>query len=275
MNGVKMLIVAACMLWGARAAGQDSIGADNFRYVDTAAAGETDAEEDNTDLEGKVRNGSVAHSTWDSQVPGEWSDGSQTRLTIRKVPAATLKNLRAAKALQYQRAGKSQPPNWATRALVWITAHGSALQGVLLWLLAILLFAIIVLFIQKNDIPVFRWKRRATVDEDEPAAASGPVNYDAQAQAAIAAGNYREAVRMRYLQTLQALQNRELIAPGKDKTNMDYLRELAPTAWHKPFAALTLHYEYVWYGKLPLSNGQFSHLEEQFFSFRQSLNQHR
>lgn len=275
MRRMKPLVMGVCLLCGVHAAGQDSIGADNFRYVDTATTAETAAEEDNTDLEGKVRNGSVTHSTWDNQVPGEWNDGSQTRLTIREVPDATLKKLRNTKALQYQRSGKPQPPNWAARTLVWITTHAKVLQGALLWLLAILLFAIIVLFIQKNDIPIFRWTRRVKTEEDELVAASGPVNYDALAQAAIGAGNYREAVRMRYLQTLQALQNRELIAPGKDKTNMDYLRELAPTTWHKPFATLTLHYEYVWYGKLPLSNGQFSHLEEQFSSFRQSLNQHR
>ena len=73
---------------------------------------------------------------------------------------------------------------------------------------------------------------------------------------------------------LQLLEARELIAPGKDKTNMDFLRELSRTAFHKPFAALTLHYEYVWYGKAPLSSGQFSQLDDQFAAFTQSIKQH-
>ncbi len=65
---------------------------------------------------------------------------------------------------------------------------------------------------------------------------------------AIAEGRLRDAVRFRYLHTLQLLEARQLISPGKDKTNMDFLRELSRTAFHKPFAALiTLHYEYVWY----------------------------
>lgn len=275
MKRIRQLVTAACLLFGTGAAAQDSIGADNFRYVDTAsathAAAAEEEEDDDLPLEDRVRKGSVKHATWDNQVPGEWSDGAQARLSIRKVPDETMRGLRDMKALQYHQAEKPPKPNWATRTLGWIVEHIRLFQTILLWLLGILLVAIIVLFIRKNDIPLFRWGRRAAANEPSPEAETGPLNYEALARAAIAAGNFREAVRMRYLQTLQALENRQLIAPGKDKTNMDYLHELAATGWHKPFATLTFHYEYVWYGKLPISNGQFSQLDEQFAAFKKSL----
>lgn len=271
MKGIRYRMIAAGLLWCLGAAAQDSIGTDNFRYVDTAVAADEEGTMEDADLENRIRYGNIPHSFRDNQVPGEWSDGAQTRLSVREVSPETMRSLRSMKSLQYKQEQKAEAPNWATRTLQWILLHINIFQQVLFWLLGILLLAIIVLFIRRNDLPVFRWSRRRAVATEEAVQQHGPVNYDALAQAAIAAGNLREAVRLRYLQTLQSLENRRLIAPGKDKTNMDYLRELSATGWHKPFAALTLHYEYVWYGELPLSTGQFSQLDEQFAAFKNSL----
>ena len=280
MTKMCFVLMAACLLCSTGAIAQDSIGPDNFRYVDTAgsaaAAAEQDEEaEDETDLETRIRNGQVVHAKWDNQVPGEWSDGAQTRLGIRKAAPETLAALRETKALQYRKSSAPATDNWATRTLAWMMAHVKLLQTILLWLLGILLLAIIILFIRKNDIPVFRWGRKKDAEGETPDMLVGPQDYDALAQAAIAAGDLREAVRMRYLQSLELLRQRELIGPGKDKTNMDYLRELATTGWHKPFAALTLHYEYIWYGKLPLSAPQFAQLDQQFAAFKNSLSRNQ
>ncbi|WP_158618052.1 DUF4129 domain-containing protein [Chitinophaga lutea] len=274
------VMMAACLLCGTGAMAQDSIGADNFRYMDTAgsaaaAVAPEEETEDEADLETRIRNGKVLHTEWDNQVPGEWNDGAQTRLGIRQASPETVAALRKMKALQYRKSSTPPTDNWATRTMAWMLAHTKLLQTILLWLLGILLLAIIILFIRKNDIPVFRWGRQKDAEGETPDVFTGPQNYDALAQAAIAAGNLREAVRMRYLQSLELLLRRELIAPGKDKTNMDYLRELATTSWHKPFAALTLHYEYVWYGKLPLSAPQFAQLDEQFAAFKNSLSRNQ
>ena len=70
-----------------------------------------------------------------------------------------------------------------------------------------------------------------------------------------AAGNRRLALRLGYLQLLKQLTDRDFIAWQPDKTNHDYLRELAaryPTA-RPAFAELTRQFEYVWYGELPLT----------------------
>lgn len=276
MTGVRQLLAGLCLLLSMGAAGQDSIGRDDFRYLDTTtapAAEEADEEEittADTDLEGKVRMGAVPHAAWDEQVPGKWNDGAQSRLSIRKVPAGAIQQLRGMKALQYAPEAAAKQ-TWAHRAMLWIAGNGRALRHLLFWLLGILLAAVVVLFLQQNDIPLFRWARAWKNETSFEGEAAGPDDYEGLARAAIAAGNFREAVRIRYLQTLQALEKKELIAPGKDKTNMDYVRELAATGWHQPFAHLTLHYEYVWYGKLPVSNGQFAQLDEKFAAFKNSL----
>ncbi len=94
---------------------------------------------------------------------------------------------------------------------------------------------------------------------------------EALALAARNAGQLREAVRYRYLHSLQLLEKAGLIARTKDKTNMDYLRELGRTGYHQPFASITLQYEYVWYGRMPLSETQYWRVNEAFDDFKNSL----
>lgn len=282
-------LTAVCLLCSFRTAAQDSIGKDNFVFIDTtkqeystverveAAADSAvlaedgeEEEEDARDLETKLRDGTIPHSQWDDQVPGEWSEGSQSRLSIRESGNETITGLRNMKALQYKKTAQAKP-GWAVGLLNWILEHARLLQNILIGLLAALLLAIIIYIAQNNNLPVFRWRKKKTEEEVAANTEAGTLDYDAMALAAIGAGNFREAVRMRYLQALQTLENRSLITRGKDKTNMDYLRELQPTGWHKPFATLTLHYEYIWYGKVPLNNGQFSQLDQQFTAFKHSL----
>lgn len=265
---------------------KDSIALHNFETIeletdDVDTTEVEDAIENTTDttittvenseatMEDQMRQQKVQHSLWDDQVPGEWNDVAQGRLSRQKVPADKMEELRKMKALQYTDQPREEN-KWVQKIGAWVLEHIIFFRNLFYLLLAALLIAVIVLFIRKNDIFIFR-RSHQQQEAAEILTEQGPQNYDALAKAAIAAGNWREAVRMRYLHSLQLLEAKQLIAPGKDKTNMDYLRELASTAWHKPFAKLTLHYEYVWYGQQSLNNGQFSQLDEQFSAFKKSL----
>lgn len=229
----------------------------------------TTTESAESTMEEQMRQQKLPHSLWDDQVPGEWNDVAQGRLSRQKVPADKMEELRNMKALQYTEQPREENM-WMQSIGAWVLENIRFFRNLFYLLLGALLLAVIVLFIRKNDISLFR-RSHQQQEAAEIFAEQGRQNYDALAKAAIAAGNWREAVRMRYLHSLQLLEAKQLIAPGKDKTNMDYLRELASTAWHKPFARLTLHYEYVWYGQQPLNNGQFSQLDEQFSAFKKSL----
>ena len=85
------------------------------------------------------------------------------------------------------------------------------------------------------------------------------------------AGNYRLAVRLGYLLTLRHLTERHLIRWQPDKTNHDYLRELAGTPWAAGFQGLTRQFEYVWYGELPLAAAQYPALREERQEFIRHL----
>lgn len=85
------------------------------------------------------------------------------------------------------------------------------------------------------------------------------------------AGNYRLALRLGYLQALRHLTERGLIQWQPDKTNHDYLRELAGTPQAAGFRTLTRQFEYVWYGELPLTARQYPELREQQQSFLRQL----
>ena len=242
---------------------------------ETEAATETD---DERTIEQKIREGDVAYSHWDRQPLGDWDESGQARLSPRKVPVKDMEELRNMSALDYTKDDHPDVPkrNATLDAIgAWVRANGSVFLWIFYITLGLLLVAVLVLFIRKNDIS-FRWSSGNNGPHGGfgAKAEEGPQNYETLAASAIADGRLRDAVRFRYLHSLQLLEARELIAPGKDKTNMDFLRELSRTAFHKPFAALTLHYEYVWYGKAPLSNGQFSLLDDQFAAFTQSIKQH-
>lgn len=223
------------------------------------------------DFNGQSRQYRWQTAMWDKQKLGEWDEAANNRLTLRHVPDATMNELRAIKALQYDREEKPDPDSKWVKLAMWVLEHMDIIYYTFYGLLGALLLLAIVLFIRKSNITLFSRSRRRFSEEEAVEAAAGPQDYDALAQAAVTGGDYRGAVRMRYLQTLHILQVKELIEPGKDKTNMDYLRELSATAFHQPFAALTRHYEYIWYGKVPLSNGQFAQLDEQFAEFKKSL----
>lgn len=88
------------------------------------------------------------------------------------------------------------------------------------------------------------------------------VDFGAALAEAEAAGNYRLAVRLGYLLVLRHLTERDLIRWQPEKTNHDYLRELAGTRWAADFAVLTRQFEYVWYGELPLTPAAYPALRE-------------
>ena len=79
--------------------------------------------------------------------------------------------------------------------------------------------------------------------------------------------NYRLAIRYHYLESLQKLTRKGVIEFAADKTNYQYLRELAGKPYKNDFASLTLHYEYVWYGKFDVSETVFAAIQNKFKQF--------
>jgi hypothetical protein len=95
--------------------------------------------------------------------------------------------------------------------------------------------------------------------------------YDGLIRKAVSDRNYSLAVRYRYLQTLQKLNDRNIIELSPGKTNYQYVRELANKSYQNEFASLTLNYDYVWYGKFDVQGETYERIENDFKIFQQKI----
>ena len=87
----------------------------------------------------------------------------------------------------------------------------------------------------------------------------------------VANNNYRLATRYHYLQALQKLAARGAIQFTADKTNYQYLAELYGKPYYNNFAALTLNYEYAWYGSFQITDTMYSKIQNNFTAFNNQL----
>ena len=83
---------------------------------------------------------------------------------------------------------------------------------------------------------------------------------------------YRKAVRLLYLKIIHTLEQLELINYSKEKTNIDYMRELSDNKVRAGFSGLTGIYNNVWYGQFDINEKQYQQYELNFANFLTSIN---
>ncbi|MFN0202939.1 MAG: DUF4129 domain-containing protein [Bacteroidia bacterium] len=83
--------------------------------------------------------------------------------------------------------------------------------------------------------------------------------------------DYRKGVRMLYLEALKILTVNNWIIWKQHKTNHDYLSELSISPFKKSFEELTRHFEYVWYGQVPMNEELFASTQAVFNDFKSQV----
>jgi len=83
-------------------------------------------------------------------------------------------------------------------------------------------------------------------------------------QKALDAKNYRLAIRYYYLLILKKLSKAEIIHYEFDKTNMEYVSEIASEEISNRFRNVTNIYDYIWYGNFDVSESEFSIAQHSF-----------
>ncbi len=83
--------------------------------------------------------------------------------------------------------------------------------------------------------------------------------------------NFRQAVRYQYLKTLHTLADKKYVELAPDKTNFQYVHEISNREYQNEFAALTLNYEYVWYGEFVIEKNIYQKIEMNFNNLNQKL----
>lgn len=145
---------------------------------------------------------------------------------------------------------------------------------VLFWVILIGVFvALLIWFLATSDIRLFRKKATPIEEqvEEQPTENIFEMNFEREIQKAIETKNYRLAIRLMYLRTLRDLSNRSLINYTHEKTNSDYLFQLAGTPYYKNFFKLTRSFDYTWYGHFVPSQDGFALIQNDFSSFKQQL----
>jgi hypothetical protein len=153
-----------------------------------------------------------------------------------------------------------------------INIFNQPIVKIILWILAFFLigFLIYKLFLGENFFK--RTRSYDTTDtEKEEESISDPSAYDKLISQALINKNYRLAIRYGFLQTLQMLSGSGLVQLSADKTNYQYVNELRGKSYQNDFAALTLNYEYVWYGKFDINEDVYNRLRKDYKSFHQKI----
>ena len=118
----------------------------------------------------------------------------------------------------------------------------------------------------------------APVAEVEEDVLTGESDFDTLINQSLKSDNYRLAVRYQYLKVLHKLADKHFIEMAADKTNYQYVREVAGRGgraahqdFQNEFASLTLSYEYVWYGEFAVDETIYRKIATGFTQFNQKL----
>lgn len=135
----------------------------------------------------------------------------------------------------------------------------SVFYQTLLWFLAIGGFiAFLIIYLGNSNISLFR--RSKTIDQMEGELGTEDIfgiNYNREIEKAVAAGDYRLAVRLLFLQLLRGMSDRNIIQYSHERTNLDYLLQVHHAPWYQQFFRITRNYEYVWYGLFEIDRNKF------------------
>lgn len=149
----------------------------------------------------------------------------------------------------------------------WLNAALSS-QGlqVFLWTMAALfiLFILYKLFLTEGVFSRKTNSSKNTAEAVEEEVITSESDFDSLIKQALQQNNYRLAVRYQYLKTLHKLADRKLLQLAADKTNYQYVREISNLNYQNDFAALTLNYEYVWYGEFEIDEPIYRSMNEKF-----------
>ena len=138
----------------------------------------------------------------------------------------------------------------------------------ILWGLAVFVILFVAYKLLSGQVPLFQ--RNKTLSKEHPlheAEITGDVA--TLIEKAIQQKDYRQAVRLLFINTLDLLAQNGHITLSPDQTNYHYLQQLQDKAMKQAMAPIMLHYEYVWYGEFVPTDQQFQQIHQRFINFRQ------
>jgi hypothetical protein len=192
---------------------------------------------------------------------------------IREVPDSVADAMKKEEAFKYA----NDPSFWqkekpgGSSALIRLIAamlESPVMKWVLYLIIAIVLAYVIYQVIAVNNF--FTGPRR--IGKKSRASLGGddvPEDVEERIAAAIAAGEFRQAIRYYYLKTLGLLNAGHKIQLHAKSTNYDYMQQMQDQSNGNDFRRLTRIYEYVWYGEFQPDATQFEMIRSGFNQFNE------
>lgn len=197
---------------------------------------------------------------------------------VRNPNAAQLRDLQTDRDYQY---GREAPPpeNPIARFFAWLFSRlmeflaSKAYQNVWQYVILAVIAGLVVYLLMKAEVLSFLFPKKALsneLDYENLAENIHEINFETAVDEAINRENFRLAVRLLYLQTLKRLTDAGRIVYKPDKTNRQYVHELAGSSSQADFESLTRQFEFIWYGDFPVNKVLFDTLRNQFRTFDQT-----
>lgn len=151
---------------------------------------------------------------------------------------------------------------WLGKLLQKIFGNKFAEQytGVVLAVLFILALLLLIWFLYKKRPELFMRSRKNLSYRVEEDTIYG-IDFHKEIRTVMLRKDYREAIRLLYLQTLKQLSDAEKIDWQPYKTPTEYTYELKPTALRTPFRELTNRFLRVRYGNFEASEALYSEMQ--------------
>ncbi len=131
-------------------------------------------------------------------------------------------------------------------------------------------FVLFRVMVNINDAPLPVRQQIQTIDDIEKNIHEADI--DRFLREALAAQQYRLAIRLYYLAIIKELSLKGKIQWQRDKTNGAYLREMRnQSQLYSSFSHLTLIFEYVWYSNSGFNQENYAQVEPEFASFLKQI----
>lgn len=199
-----------------------------------------------------------------------------TELTVREVDEEKINNLKRDPNLDYTVTPRAQSL-WS-RVLWWLlslfvslvdgTEGGSWLRYGF-WGVAVAILIYVILKLLKIDaIKMFYSGQGKSITYTAIDENIHEMDFDKLIANAVAAKDFRLAIRLQFLHALKILSDKHLIHWQPGKTNHDYMLELGKSNLRPGFTELNEYFEYAWYGNFAIAPELFGKVQGIFNTWR-------
>ncbi|MVM29591.1 DUF4129 domain-containing protein [Spirosoma sp. HMF4905] len=221
----------------------------------------------------------VAFSQPKKPIPPVSVRDDRAPMQVRYPKADHLRDLQADRDYQY---GRDVPPpeNPIARFFQWLFSkfgeflRSPAYQNVWQYVILAAVAGLVIYLLMKAEVMKFLFPKSAQssgLDYENLAENIHEIDFDTAVEEAVTRRNFRLATRLLYLQTLKRLTDAGRITYKPDKTNRQYVYELANSPLQVDFETLTRQFEFIWYGDFPVDESRFGQLRQQFRQFNQPV----